>query len=384
MAVVFCRNVVHRDIKLENILTNKAGDHIVLGDFGLSHFLGPDKLLRTHCGSPEYSAPEVILSSKKYTKEVDIWSCGVTLYVMVTGELPFVGHRTELMSQIREGLTERHYSMLAGLSESVRSLLHQILCVGVDVNQRPRLHEIQLFSWCFSLPAPRPSSLSHQQQLQVAKRLKDKLGLVKWSPDKILGYVQSNRGKLGKTAGCFSLMAADLRQQEVTAQPLRSPASRPAPAATVIKPLPVPLLEDHGRGRLLTSNAARPEDFINDERSARKSGGQENKPSTKTMKTLVPRTQENTQTPVRMSDLGHTAKLRTASHSDKLVIFAQHGQEPVKEGSVRSRNIKKRRRSSSNFGHFGHHHHGVNKSRANPPGSGETKPFKYLDKTSQF
>ena len=216
MAVVFCRNVVHRDLKLENILTNPAGDHIVLGDFGLSNFLEPGQLLRTHCGSPEYAAPEVLLSGADYTKEVDVWSCGVVLYCMVTGQLPFTGHwkgKEGLKSQIKAGLTERHYSVLALLSEGCQSVLHQILSVGLEVSQRPRLRELQVFSWCFSLAAPGPAPLSLHHQLQVAARLKDKLSLAKWSPANILEYVQSDRGKLGKTAGCFSLMAGDLRHQ---------------------------------------------------------------------------------------------------------------------------------------------------------------------------
>ena len=394
---IHSRNVVHRDIKLDNILINKAGDHVVIGDFGLSNFLLPGQLLRTHCGSPEYTAPEVILqSSRDFTKEVDIWSCGVVLYTMIAGRLPFTGPWKEkgkerLRAQISAGLTEKHYKHLGEVSEGCRSVLHQILSVGVDVRRRPRLHEIQLFSWCFSVSGPAAfSELSHQQQLEVAKRVKDKLNLINWSPDTILEYVQSSRGKLGKTAGCFSLMAADLRQQEVEAQPLRSPlrvsspVNKPSPGQTPADgPLPL---------RFLTSNAARPEDFKTAERSARRSGGQENKPSTKMMKTYVLETRGNTPTPVRKFTLGQ----KTAPHYDRLTIFAQprHTQaspeNAVKEevladpGSAQARNIKKRRGSSSTFGHYGNQHQAGNKIRGNPANSVEPKPFKYLDKHSQF
>ena len=84
------RNVVHRDIKLDNILINKQGNHIVIGDFGLSNFCLPGQLLETHCGSPEYAAPEIFQKTQHFTKEVDVWSCGVVLYAMLTAELPFV------------------------------------------------------------------------------------------------------------------------------------------------------------------------------------------------------------------------------------------------------------------------------------------------------
>ena len=417
MADVFCRNVVHRDIKLENILTNQAGDHIVLGDFGLSNFLGPSQLLKTHCGSPEYAAPEVLLSGADYTKEVDVWSCGVVLYCMVTGQLPFTGQwkvkgKKGLESQIKAGLTDWHYSELAGLSESCRAVLHQILTVGLEVSQRPRLQELQLFSWCFSLAAPGPAPLSLHHQLQVAARLKEKLNLVKWSPADILQYVQSNKGKLGKTAGCFSLMAGDLRQQlqqqkleeeeaqtpktprpSVRKASVQTPAPAGVPARKIIKPVPAPLLVDDGRGKFLTSTKA---DFKNDERSARKPGGKENKLSTKMMKTLVRGSRENTPTPVRKSGQDYLdemlaaprvprTKLRAAPHYDRLAGFVQPGQGSpqvgVEEDSVRPRNIKKMRISSSTFGHFGHHHHGGNRVT---PNRGRSKPFKYLDKTSQF
>lgn len=91
--VSYCHNkgVFHRDLKLENVLVDAKGN-IKISDFGLSalpqHFRD-DGLLHTTCGSPNYVAPE-ILSNRGYDGATsDIWSCGVILYVILTGYLPF-------------------------------------------------------------------------------------------------------------------------------------------------------------------------------------------------------------------------------------------------------------------------------------------------------
>lgn len=92
-AVDFChsRGVYHRDLKPENLLLDEDGN-LKVTDFGLSAFsehLKQDGLLHTTCGTPAYVAPEVI-SKKGYDgAKADIWSCGVILYVLLAGFLPF-------------------------------------------------------------------------------------------------------------------------------------------------------------------------------------------------------------------------------------------------------------------------------------------------------
>ncbi|KAI7548805.1 Pkinase-domain-containing protein, partial [Hortaea werneckii] len=89
-AVEYCHRhkIVHRDLKPENLLLDE-NLNVKIADFGLSNIMTDGNFLKTSCGSPNYAAPEVI-SGKLYAgPEVDVWSCGVILYVLLVGRLPF-------------------------------------------------------------------------------------------------------------------------------------------------------------------------------------------------------------------------------------------------------------------------------------------------------
>ena len=92
--------IIHRDLKPENILIGN-GKILKIIDFGLSNFSSKDEYLNTPCGSPSYAPPEMILYSKYNGILADIWSCGVILYVMLCGFLPFDGNsNTDLFNKI--------------------------------------------------------------------------------------------------------------------------------------------------------------------------------------------------------------------------------------------------------------------------------------------
>ena len=80
--------ISHRDLKPENILID-SNNLIKIGDFGLSNLMKVGKLLKTACGTPNYAAPEIVGERKYEGTSVDIWSCGVILYALLVGSLPF-------------------------------------------------------------------------------------------------------------------------------------------------------------------------------------------------------------------------------------------------------------------------------------------------------
>lgn len=104
-ALDYChrRGVFHRDLKPENLLLDNQGN-LKVSDFGLSVLRKPGQLLSTSCGSPCYVAPEVIQHKTYDGAAVDIWSCGVILFELLTGYLPFQDHSlTNLYRQISRG-----------------------------------------------------------------------------------------------------------------------------------------------------------------------------------------------------------------------------------------------------------------------------------------
>eukprot|EP00158_Paraphelidium_tribonemae_P006029 Partr_v1_DN27636_c0_g1_i4_m65051 putative carbon catabolite derepressing protein kinase len=142
-AVDFCHrhNIVHRDLKPENVLLD--GDrNVKLADFGLSNLMTDGDFLKTSCGSPNYAAPEVI-SGKLYAgPEVDVWSCGVILFVMLCGRLPFdEDYIPALFKKINEGL----FTIPSHVSSEARDLISSMLIV--DPIGRATIADIQRNPW---------------------------------------------------------------------------------------------------------------------------------------------------------------------------------------------------------------------------------------------
>ncbi|CAJ0898030.1 14008_t:CDS:10, partial [Entrophospora sp. SA101] len=107
-ALDYCHrnSIVHRDLKIENILISKSGS-IKIIDFGLSNLYSPRSHLSTFCGSLYFAAPE-LLNAKLYTgPEVDVWSFGIVLYVLVCGKVPFDDQSMPaLHAKIKKGVVE--------------------------------------------------------------------------------------------------------------------------------------------------------------------------------------------------------------------------------------------------------------------------------------
>jgi len=133
--------VAHRDLKPENLLLDPTG-HLKISDFGLSRFVGPSGLVTTPCGSPCYASPECLSGDPYDGKISDIWSLGVILYAMVTGQLPWTKrNQTQLFNQIKRG----EYSVPKFLTNECRDLIKGLLCV--DVETRLSLYQARNHLW---------------------------------------------------------------------------------------------------------------------------------------------------------------------------------------------------------------------------------------------
>ncbi|CAF3185220.1 unnamed protein product [Rotaria socialis] len=133
--------VVHRDLKPENLLLDDAS-HVKIADFGLSNMMKDGELLKTSCGSPNYAAPEVVSGELYAGQEVDIWSCGIILYALLTGTLPFDDDNVQvLFKKIRSGI----FPVPDYLNPSVVDLLQKMLTV--DPVRRATIKEIREHEW---------------------------------------------------------------------------------------------------------------------------------------------------------------------------------------------------------------------------------------------
>ena len=118
------------DLKIENILISKTGN-IKIIDFGLSNLYSPSTHLNTFCGSLYFAAPE-LLNAKPYTgPEVDVWSFGIVLYVLVCGKVPFDDQSMPaLHAKIKRGQVEYPAWLSAGQSPLLGFLESSLMILG--------------------------------------------------------------------------------------------------------------------------------------------------------------------------------------------------------------------------------------------------------------
>ena len=131
------KKVAHRDLKPENLLLTK-NNILKIIDFGLSHIITNNNLLSTKCGSPSYASPEII--TRKYYDgfKTDIWCCGIILFAMLCGYLPFEGESNdELFKNILIGKPE----FPKFLSVKSKKLISQLL--NINPEERIYIDEIK-------------------------------------------------------------------------------------------------------------------------------------------------------------------------------------------------------------------------------------------------
>lgn len=168
--VEYCHKnkVCHRDLKPENLLLD-AKYNVKIADFGLSNIMQDGHLLKTSCGSPNYAAPEVI-SGKLYAgPEVDVWSCGVILYALLCGTLPFDDENIpNLFKKIKGGI----YTLPSHLSALARDLIPRMLVV--DPIKRMTIPQIRQHPW-FTAHLPRYLAVPPPDSAHQARKIDEEI-----------------------------------------------------------------------------------------------------------------------------------------------------------------------------------------------------------------
>ncbi|KAG1736084.1 uncharacterized protein EDB91DRAFT_1142665 [Suillus paluster] len=132
-------SIIHRDLKPENILIHSLNPPLIkLADWGMAAFAPPALQLETSCGSPHYASPEIVNGLKYRGNATDIWSCGVILFALLTGRLPFDDKNGK-------------YDVPAYIDPMAKDLLSRMLVV--DVTRRITIPEIMGHPW-FNKPTP--------------------------------------------------------------------------------------------------------------------------------------------------------------------------------------------------------------------------------------
>lgn len=156
-AVDYCHrhHIVHRDLKTENLLLD-ANMNIKLADFGFGNFYIAGEPLSTWCGSPPYAAPEVFEGKEYEGPQLDIWSLGVVLYVLVCGSLPFDGPS---LPTLRQRVTEGRFRIPFFMSQDCENLIRKMLVV--DPARRITVAQIKQHRWMLADPTATHQTLSH-------------------------------------------------------------------------------------------------------------------------------------------------------------------------------------------------------------------------------
>ncbi|CAD8135671.1 unnamed protein product [Paramecium pentaurelia] len=137
------KNIMHRDIKLENILLKDKSENfdLKIADFGLASYTESELLIK-RCGTPGYVAPE-ILDDQKYNEKVDVFSAGIILYILLTGQAPFYGNSLDDVIE-KNRVCQINFQGLK-ISQDAQDLLYKTL----EPNPKNRISSLEALSHPF-------------------------------------------------------------------------------------------------------------------------------------------------------------------------------------------------------------------------------------------
>jgi len=179
--------IVHRDLKPENLLLNNK-KMIKVSDFGLSTRYSKKRKLKTACGTPSYAPPEMINGEEYEGLKSDIWSCGVILYAMIVGYLPFYESNEDIVCQ---KIVQAQYEFPHHISELAKDLIKRILVI--DPEERLGLEEIKSHQF-FNLITPiyRPGIVIGMNKIPVDEEILEKLRVYNLIPEIVRKDLEEN------------------------------------------------------------------------------------------------------------------------------------------------------------------------------------------------
>ena len=159
---------MHRDLKPENLLLDQ-NKNIKIVDFGLSNTYKKGETLITACGSPCYAAPEMIAGLPYMGSRVDTWSCGVIMFALICGYLPFEDpNTTNLYQKILKG----EFSIPRFVSKEAAELIRAIL--STDPEKRYTIQEIRRHPWFNQIPHKIKRGMNlDANSVEISKKLLD-------------------------------------------------------------------------------------------------------------------------------------------------------------------------------------------------------------------
>eukprot|EP00184_Porphyridium_aerugineum_P005703 CAMPEP_0184698660 /NCGR_PEP_ID=MMETSP0313-20130426/5197_1 /TAXON_ID=2792 /ORGANISM="Porphyridium aerugineum, Strain SAG 1380-2" /LENGTH=597 /DNA_ID=CAMNT_0027157629 /DNA_START=47 /DNA_END=1840 /DNA_ORIENTATION=+ len=223
------RGIVHRDLKPDNMLCDRDTFPLTvkLADFGLANFVedefnaenNQDDQMTSMVGTPFYVAPEMVMK-QKYGPPVDMWACGVLLYVMLSGRFPFLGFdQKEVLSKIKKAEFSFPAVDWKDISEGAKSVVMRLL--SKDPNIRMTAKELLQHRWITQgedLSADALASVKRETSLVRSSSFKGQENLLDWlgsAESKSKMFVQNVPSNVNATVEASVRMAEELKEQGI-------------------------------------------------------------------------------------------------------------------------------------------------------------------------